>query len=700
MDMDANTQTRSAGRASNRSWLNSVACAALVVAAGAPLALANPEPRQNPRDRLARPAERAPERQVTPTPAPRAQPALRSAESPRPQPSPRVEAPRPQPAPRVIEPPRSRAPEPAPRTEAPPSTPSPRGMPRGIPQPAPRPGADSPSSSPPPPLEVPGRAPDPRTSPAPRLREQPPPTSIPSSRPLNRPEPQPRDVAPPAERQRAVPMRTRPASEPSRPSPAQRPTLEPPGVDRAPADRVAVDAPRTPNLRNDTLRHRGDIRPTTTPRLTGPSTRELLPPSARDRDVPSAPAGRDLAPTTDRANPVDVVTRQRPTLVRPQARVLHDESRVPRGRLLDEQPVYDVKEPLASDSRNDFNRDRSGRGGPSGHHDSYASHRYDSRRHDDSRHYDRHHWGGYPSRSSGWSVSFGFGSSGWSTSFSYSSGWYRSPSWYACPSWRYRPVWHCPTYVSWDPCWPSWRRACWSPCDTWYVAPVVVRPVYVVSRPVYWCPTWEVPVVYASISTRAAYTSTSSGVYGVTGADALGASVASAAPAQQWQTLPDDWFVPASPATRAQAVSPDPAPQAAAPTPAEAGVPASVVYRAAARGGVLDWADTPVRIVESVRGASAADRPAAAGRYLGKSVAGAWELVLERAESSDSGNALLYCRARGRSESPSPLVILIADEPVSLAPGSVLTVSGVLAELSVDDAPEGVIVLDSVRIAR
>jgi hypothetical protein len=497
-------------------------------------------------------------------------------------------------------------------------------------------------------------------------------------------------VAPPAERQRAVPTPTRP-------------TLERPGVDSAPADRVVVDAPRTPTLRNDTLRSRGDIRPSPTPRLTGPSTRELLPPAARDRDVPSAPAGRDLAPTTDRANPVDVVTRQRPTPVRPQARVLNDETRVPRGRLLDERPapVIDAGAPAGFDRRD--------RSGPDTRDVSVAR---SSPRHDDARDWSSRHrpsrhwiddcsWSPRPVRSSGWSVSIGFGSSGWSTSFSYSSGWYRSPAWYSsCSPWRYRSVWHCPTYVSWDPCWPSWRRSCWSPCDTWYVAPVVVRPVYVVSRPVYWCPTWEVPVVYSSISAHAAHASASSSVYSVTGVDALGASVAAASPAQQWQTLPDDWFVPASPATRAQAVSPDAAPQAAAPAPADAGVPASVVYRAAARGGVLDWADTPVRIVESVRGASAADRPAAAGRYLGKSVAGAWELVLERAESGDSGNALLYCRARGRSEAPSPLVILIADEPVSLAPGSVLTVSGVLAELSVDDAPEGVIVLDSVRIAR
>lgn len=584
-----------------------------------------------------------------------------------------------------MEPPRSRTPEPAPRVEAPrvqtprlapPSAPAPQGTPQAAP-----PARDAQRSSPPAPtrLQVPGRSPVPASSP---------------SQPNAQPPSQPRELTPPSER-RGVPTLTRP--EPQRQSPSPRSILERPSVDRAPADRpadrVVVDAPRTPDLRTDTLRPRGDIRPTTTPRLTGPSTRELLPPSARDRGVPSAPAGRDLAPTTDRANPVDVVARPRPTLARPQSPVLSDESRVPRGRLLDERPVYDVKEPLASDSRNDFNRDRSGRGGSSGHHDSYASHRYDSRRHD-SRHYDRHHWGGYPSRSSGWSVSIGFGSYGWGTSISYSSGWYRSPAWYSsCSPWRYRSVWHCPTYVSWDPCWPSWRRACWSPCHSWYVAPIVVRPVYVVSRPVYWCPTWEVPVVYSSISTHAAYASTSSSVYAVTGADALGASVASASPAQQWQKLPDDWFVPASPAPRAQAVAPDAA-------PADAGVPASVVYRAAARGGVLDWADTPVRIVESVRGASAADRPAAAGRFLGKAVAGAWELVLERAESGDSGNALLYCRARGRSEAPSPLVILVADEPVSLAPGSVLTVSGVLAELSIDDTPEGVIVLDSVRIAR
>ncbi|CAG0982768.1 hypothetical protein PHYC_01858 [Phycisphaerales bacterium] len=127
----------------------------------------------------------------------------------------------------------------------------------------------------------------------------------------------------------------------------------------------------------------------------------------------------------------------------------------------------------------------------------------------------------------------------------------------------------------------------------------------------------------------------------------------------------------------------------------------ATTYRATSASGVMDWADTPVRVMSAITAAPESQRAAVAGRFLGRSVAGAWELVFERSQPAGTGTMLL-CSARGASSTPSPVIALIVDQaPADLRAGAVLVATGRVAEISINDpeAPNGVLVLEDVKIA-
>ncbi|MDX2132543.1 MAG: hypothetical protein SFY69_10885 [Planctomycetota bacterium] len=695
-------------------WIPLAACAALVMVAGTPISRADDDKNKNPRAKM---VERARQQ------APRAE---------QPRPAPRVEAPRAAPAPRA-EPPRAEPSRPAPS-----SNPRARMIERAGPTPPPRsddrraapaPGPRAPQAAPAP--QAP-RARTPQVGPAPRSSSSVPGGYVappnPRQRMLERTGPQPRTSPPP--------MQSSTPSDLSGPDRAPtRPATPPPSdlkMDRSTVGRGTVErAPTNPRFRMMD-RARDSASNADAPRVAPPSTftgpdgvvknvPQNRPPAEVVRTDPSTrtgPARRIFTPI-DRAatrpaekaepNAVEVVSRERTPSTRTAPESFTYASTHPRARMVERSVAVAAQTP---------ERLHDGRG-----HDSYRGHHSERHwdHHDDHRGYGHGH-GSYAHyrhsrgyrhweddcdwirpRSSGWGISIGFGSAGWGVSVGYSSGWshwYRDPwcdPWYTTVSYRSHWYGHRYHYAPCPPSWRSWHRCGFDPCGAWCTPVVICRPVsycaVIPAVPAYsaWCepavPWYDAGSVYsASLGAEAIYTASAapgvSTYLDIPVADDSGT---------QWRDLPSDWFEPVpAPALADERVAP---PAADAPR-------ASVVYRASSRGGVLDWSDTPVRVIETIRGSTLGERAAVAGRYLGKSVAGAWELVLERAESDASGGQVLYCRARGRSEAPSPVVVLLLSEPTRpLAPGSIIAVTGVLSELSVEDAPEGVLVLDGVRVA-
>lgn len=146
----------------------------------------------------------------------------------------------------------------------------------------------------------------------------------------------------------------------------------------------------------------------------------------------------------------------------------------------------------------------------------------------------------------------------------------------------------------------------------------------------------------------------------------------------------------------------------ASPLPMQASVPVAVpspvtvTYRATGSTGVLDWSDTPSRIVSAMYDVPESARGQVAGLYVGRSVAGAWELVVDRVQVSGTQTTLV-CTARGASDRASPVVVLVLDAvPAGVREGSIVVASGRVIEVTLNDpdAPQGVLVMDEVRIAR
>lgn len=141
--------------------------------------------------------------------------------------------------------------------------------------------------------------------------------------------------------------------------------------------------------------------------------------------------------------------------------------------------------------------------------------------------------------------------------------------------------------------------------------------------------------------------------------------------------------------------------QVATPLPALSPAGVATTYRATTTAGVLDWADTPAGIISTLSATSGWDRDQLVGRYLGRSVAGAWELIYERSEPAGDATILL-CRPRGTTEGEMPVVALVVETvPADLQAGRVLIASGRIAEVTLNDpgAPGGVLILDNVRLA-
>jgi hypothetical protein len=135
--------------------------------------------------------------------------------------------------------------------------------------------------------------------------------------------------------------------------------------------------------------------------------------------------------------------------------------------------------------------------------------------------------------------------------------------------------------------------------------------------------------------------------------------------------------------------------------------PASVtIYRASDFGGTLAWSDSPSSILYTVASASRDARADAAGNFLGRSPAGAWEVTYEKWRRTAIGPELT-CRAALPNEAGwrATVVIRLKDaaiDPVErLRAGQRLSVSGFLSELTIDDPnhPGGLLILEDGKMS-
>lgn len=262
---------------------------------------------------------------------------------------------------------------------------------------------------------------------------------------------------------------------------------------------------------------------------------------------------------------------------------------------------------------------------------------------------------------SGWSFGLSIGSHGWGLSASY--GW----------SSRYC----APTYAWWDSHW-DWRRD-W--CD-----PVVVR--YSWKRPVYHTTCcWEAGYSWGHASTcHTRLVTAYVPVYYPTSTLVVSSGLGTV------QTFTNDGYAGITAASV----------PAILPALTVAPSPVTVTYRATESSGVLDWADTPGRIIGSLMDAPESARGSLAGQYLGRSVAGAWELVVDRVQASGS-RTMIVTTPRGAGDRTPPVVALMVDAaPAGLREGSIILASGRVVEVTLHDpdAAGGVMVLDEVKIAR
>jgi hypothetical protein len=125
-----------------------------------------------------------------------------------------------------------------------------------------------------------------------------------------------------------------------------------------------------------------------------------------------------------------------------------------------------------------------------------------------------------------------------------------------------------------------------------------------------------------------------------------------------------------------------------------------ILYQATRDGGEMVWSDTPTSIVNALLNST--DRGREAQRFLGKSIAGAWEVTLENARRTETGMELTTrgTTAAGTGVRPTIIVNLRRVE-LGLETGQRLSITGRLSELTVND-PEnagGLLVLDDADVS-
>jgi len=291
--------------------------------------------------------------------------------------------------------------------------------------------------------------------------------------------------------------------------------------------------------------------------------------------------------------------------------------------------------------------------------------------------HDRHesHWGRRNSwrhhDHSNWSIGFSFGPSysyGYWPSYSYSrpvlySSYSYSP-WYSGWSTRYYSY-SDPLCISYRPSssyWWYYRR----PLSYSLIYPVYDTTTYV---------TYDTPV----------YTETATYLYGST------------IPSYSSTTTILDYSAKLPADYRAYTTQSQPAASTYSVPAAEEPV---IVYQASRQSGEMVWSDTATSIVNSLLNSS--ERGGEAQRYLGKSIAGSWEVTLESARQTDTGMELTTraMAAAGTGVRPT-IVVNIRRVEAGLQPGQRLSITGRLSELTVND-PEnagGLLVLDDADVS-
>lgn len=131
--------------------------------------------------------------------------------------------------------------------------------------------------------------------------------------------------------------------------------------------------------------------------------------------------------------------------------------------------------------------------------------------------------------------------------------------------------------------------------------------------------------------------------------------------------------------------------------------PAPTVYRSDALTGVLNFGDTPSRIVSAVRLAAWNAQGARANDFLGRVPAGAWDVVYEGERATDSGREMFFratdADALGRRVQ---VVVRVTGTADVFNFGDAAQVTGRLAEICVDDPNEtgGRLVLEDGAVRR
>ncbi|HYE61517.1 MAG TPA: hypothetical protein VD997_05945 [Phycisphaerales bacterium] len=125
-----------------------------------------------------------------------------------------------------------------------------------------------------------------------------------------------------------------------------------------------------------------------------------------------------------------------------------------------------------------------------------------------------------------------------------------------------------------------------------------------------------------------------------------------------------------------------------------------IVYQATRDAGEMVWSDTPTTIVNSLL--NSGDRGREAQRFLGRTVAGAWEVTFESARRTADGMELTTRGTMDAGTGVRPTILVNLQRVESgLEPGQRLSITGRLVELSVND-PEnagGLLVLDEADVS-
>jgi hypothetical protein len=159
---------------------------------------------------------------------------------------------------------------------------------------------------------------------------------------------------------------------------------------------------------------------------------------------------------------------------------------------------------------------------------------------------------------------------------------------------------------------------------------------------------------------------------------------------------------PAVPSDYHQLATPQPGEPGAVKPAAPTADDTSTVYRTSKHVGTMAWSDTATSIVNTVAAATPEQRAGLAKQYLGRTTVGAWEVTVESRQDSPSGTELL-CRATAPTNTGAhPTVFVRVNKTLGdIKPGTRLSVTGRLTELSVDDGtnPGGVLVLEDAEVS-